>query len=532
LQHSVESQVIDRYAPPHVVTNREGEIVFFSSRTGHYLETPAGVPTRNLLNLARKGIRLDVRAVFREAVERNTTVTRRSIVEAEGDKFQSVNITVEPLRPHGQEEPVYLVLFEDDGEATDSVQAAEAGEGAPFRNQQLEQELRDLKDRLQSTIEEYETSLEELKASNEELVSVNEELQSTNEELEASKEELQSMNEELHTVNIELTGKIDALDLANSDLQNLFESTQIATVFLDHKLTIRSFTPAMAKIFNIRPTDRGRPITDLASRLDTSVIHKDIQDVLASGELKEREIRDNSAGTLYLVRTNAYRSAKGSVEGVVATFIDVTRLTNAEARQNILVKELHHRTRNLLAIVQSLATQTLKSSDSLVDFKEVFEGRLSALSRVQSLLSSSDEDRIPLDKLIAEEFEAFEKADDSGTVTIDGPQVFLPSGVMRTLALAIHELITNAVKHGALVGDGGQIRIEWKPYSKDGATWLRLEWKETGGAVKREADGYGHEGFGRYLLEKALPQQFGAETSYSLKDGTLSCVINIPTTDQ
>jgi hypothetical protein len=85
---------------------------------------------------------------------------------------------------------------------------------------------------------------------------VNEELQSTNEELEASKEELQSMNEELHTVNNELGIKIEALDTANSDLRNLFDSTQIATVFLDHKLTIRSFTPAMSKIFHILPTDQ------------------------------------------------------------------------------------------------------------------------------------------------------------------------------------------------------------------------------------------------------------------------------------
>jgi two-component system CheB/CheR fusion protein len=129
-----------------------------------------------------------------------------------------------------------------------------------------ERELHDTRDRLQSVIEEYETALEELKSSNEELVSVNEELQSANEELEASKEELQSVNEELHTVNIELVGKVDALDRANNDLVNLFESTKVATVFLDENLVIRSFTPAVAAVFNIRPNDSGRPITDLPAR--------------------------------------------------------------------------------------------------------------------------------------------------------------------------------------------------------------------------------------------------------------------------
>lgn len=122
----------------------------------------------------------------------------------------------------------------------------------------MERELRETRDRLQSMIEEYETALEELKSSNEELVSVNEEMQSTNEELEASKEELQSVNEELHTVNAEFHGKVDALHRANSDLQNLFESTNVATVFLDRKLVIRSFTPAVTKVFNNLPTDKGR----------------------------------------------------------------------------------------------------------------------------------------------------------------------------------------------------------------------------------------------------------------------------------
>src|SRR5205085_1731565 len=125
-------------------------------------------------------------------------------------------------------------------------------------------------------------------SSNEELVSVNEELQSTNEELEASKEELQSLNEELHTVNGELQAKVEQLDRANSDLANLFESTRVATLFLDRNLVIRSFTPAVSQIFNILPTDRGRPLTDLVSRIDLPSLREDVGAVFASGELVER----------------------------------------------------------------------------------------------------------------------------------------------------------------------------------------------------------------------------------------------------
>ncbi|MCK1718139.1 PAS domain-containing protein [Bradyrhizobium sp. 141] len=139
-------------------------------------------------------------------------------------------------------------------------------------------------------IEEYETALEELKSSNEELVSVNEEMQSTNEELDASKEELQSVNEELHTVNAELHGKIDALDRANSGLQNLFESTDVATIFLDRKLVIRSFTPAVTQVFNMLPTDKGRPITDLSSRLNLTGFSDGIVKVFAGADPIERRV--------------------------------------------------------------------------------------------------------------------------------------------------------------------------------------------------------------------------------------------------
>ncbi len=132
---------------------------------------------------------------------------------------------------------------------------------------QLQTALGGVSEHLQSLAEEHQTALEELRSANEELHSVNEEMQSSNEELETSKEELQSLNEELHTVNLRLTEKIDELDHANSDLRNLFDSTEIATVFLDRHLLIRSFTKAIATIFNLIPSDRGRPLTDIVSRL-------------------------------------------------------------------------------------------------------------------------------------------------------------------------------------------------------------------------------------------------------------------------
>ena len=202
---------------------------------------------------------------------------------------------------------------------------------------QLENELRETRERLQAQVEEYETALEELKSSNEELQSVNEELQSSNEELEASKEELQSVNEELHTVNGELSAKIDALDRANGDLQNLFDATNIATVFLDRQLAIRNFTPAVGRLFNILPGDRGRPITDLSGPLRLPTLAQDVAAIMGGREQIERQIHRDDDGSHYLVQFAPYRDAGNLAAGVVVTFVDVTGLTQAEARLRVLV---------------------------------------------------------------------------------------------------------------------------------------------------------------------------------------------------
>ena len=227
-------------------SNRDGDIVHYSARTGKYLEPQAGTPSRQLLAMARKGLRLDLRAALREAVETRQPVVRERVAVEVDDRVQLIELTVEPLPSSEQRAAVPGRVRRSRAAAEPRGGRASSAAGQPRADvEQLERELRDTRERLQATIEEYETALEELKSGNEELVSVNEELQSTNEELETSKEELQSVNEELHTVNLELAGKVEELDRANADLRNLFDSTQIATVFLDRHLVIRSFTPAV-----------------------------------------------------------------------------------------------------------------------------------------------------------------------------------------------------------------------------------------------------------------------------------------------
>ncbi len=520
LRHAVDQQVLERFAPTHVVVNSDGDVVYYSARTGKYLEAPAGAPTRHLLTLARKDLRLDLRTLLREAVERGKTVTRSGVaVDGEDGRVQIVDLTIEPVADRAGGEPLFLVLFSDHGpplsreEGLERTRATQDGAAVD-----LERELRETRDRLQSMIEEYETALEELKSSNEELVSMNEEMQSTNEELEASKEELQSVNEELHTVNAELNGKIDALDRANSDLQNLFESTDVATVFLDRDLAIRSFTPAVAKIFSIRPTDKGRPITELSSRLDLANFAQDIHDVFRGQPAIDRQVDSDDRTAHYLVRLAPYLNGHHKIEGVVVTFVDVTTLMHAEARQRVLVAELQHRTRNLLAIVQAMAQRTLAQGPSL----DSFSARLAALGRIQGLVGGATD--IELAELVGLELQAI-GAPESRT-SVAGPKVTLGLELAQTFGLALHELATNALKHGAFKSDRGRLDVSWN-IRRDGGKppTLVLEWRESGVPEVAEPS---RRGFGGELIEKALKFTLRAETDFSFRPDGVSYRIELP----
>ncbi|TMJ31955.1 MAG: chemotaxis protein CheR [Alphaproteobacteria bacterium] len=341
LRQTIESRVLERYVPPHVVANREGDVIYYSGGTGSYLEAPPGRPNRSLIAMARKGLRLPLRSALHEAIEKGRTATRDAVA-LEGDEHTDfVKLTVEPMR-EDEGETLYLVVFTEirAPAAQEETSAEGRKRGAPDPSLgHLERELRDLRERFQSMAEEYETAIEELKSSNEEMVSVNEELQSTNEELETSKEELQSVNEELQTVNHELTVKIDELDRANSDLKNLYDSTDIATIFLDRDLMVRSFTPAVTRIFNLIRSDRGRPLTDIAHQLKYAQLAEDVQQMFATQQRVERRVDRSDGSAHYMVRVLPYRTSADKIEGAVLTFTDVSDLVRSQEQHRVLVAE-------------------------------------------------------------------------------------------------------------------------------------------------------------------------------------------------
>jgi two-component system CheB/CheR fusion protein len=521
LRNAVEQQVLDRFAPAHVVVNRDGDIVYFSSRTGKYLEPSTGAPSRQVLTMARKGLRLDLRTLMREAIETERRVVREGLaLEAEDGRIQPVAVTIEPLSERG-EEPLYLVMFADVG-GTLSREEAQYRSGAPDENlNQLERELRETRERLQSLIEEYETALEELKSSNEELVSVNEELQSTNEELEASKEELQSVNEELHTVNAELNGKVDALDHANNDLHNLFESTQVATVFLGKDLVIRSFTPAMSRIFNILPGDRGRPLTDLASRLSLPTLAQDVNLVHSTGQVVERAINHDGGATNFLARLAPYRDGDDKIDGVVLTFVDVTGLTQAEAHQRVLIAELNHRVKNMLAVVIGIMQQLTKTNSDVPAFTRAVIERLHAMSRSYELLSRENWTAASINELVGLEFAPFGKR----RVTLDGPDLRLRPKAALSLSMVIHELVTNAGKYGALSVDDGRVDLSWRVENPEANPELQMTWTEVDGPETAKPD---KRGFGHKLVEREMSYGLGGSTRIEFVPSGLEVKLSFP----
>jgi two-component system CheB/CheR fusion protein len=326
----LQRALLERYGPPTVVVDRSDQVVYYHGATDAFLLHPAGEPTRDLMQLVRQPLRLAVRTALRAATREN----KRSVAQtpAEGYQGPQVEVTAAPVI-EGKTPEYFLVSFrtlaEDTGHQERDQQAADRLGNSLPRDPTNIDEVRMLRLELQNTTEAFEAANEELKAANEEATSMNEELQSTNEELETSKEELQSVNEELTTVNNQLQAKIAQLEATNNDVANLLSSTDIAVMFLDAEFRVRRFTPAINDLIELRESDIGRPITDLAQKFTDDKLLPDARAVLQKLVPVEREIRSDS-GRWYLRRTLPYRTAENHIEGVVVTFVDIGARKRAE----------------------------------------------------------------------------------------------------------------------------------------------------------------------------------------------------------
>jgi two-component system CheB/CheR fusion protein len=332
----LHQQLLEQYAPPSIVVNEEYDIVHVSERAGRYMQITGGEPSKNLLKLIKQELRLELRSALYQAVQRQAAVEARGLKLTIGSHTETINIHVRPvLRAGDTARGFILVIFET------SIDNSEPGillnSDEPVAKH-LEEELIGLKARLRSSNEQHEFQQEELKASNEELQAMNEELRSSAEELETSKEELQSINEELRTVNQELKVKIEEATLTSNNLQNLINSTDIGTIFLDRSFRVVLFTPSVRNIFNLIPADYGRQLSDITDRLHHNDLIKDAEIVLDKLMTKEREVY--TPENVFLMRISPYRTSEDRINGVVITFVDITSLKQAEQQLKEKMDEL------------------------------------------------------------------------------------------------------------------------------------------------------------------------------------------------
>lgn len=326
LQTLAEQLLLQTFSPPAVLVNPEGDILYISGRTGRYLEPAAGKANWNIHVMARPGIRTKLAVSLRQALHDQTTIELTGLLLDE-DPSRILNITVQPVKEPRALEGMVMVVFREvvpnrgfkSAKSRKNVATAAA----------MAQDLERAHEEIRALRFEMRASQEELRAANEALQSANEELQSANEELTTSKEEAQSMNEELQTINGELQAKLDDLSLAQSDMQNLLNSTDIATLFLDNDLNVRRFTDRAAGIFHLREGDVGRPLSDLASTLDYPELDEDVQGTLRTLASLTRQVAA-SDGRWFSVRIMPYRTFTNMIQGAVLTFVDITKAKELE----------------------------------------------------------------------------------------------------------------------------------------------------------------------------------------------------------
>jgi two-component system CheB/CheR fusion protein len=343
-------------------------------------------------------------------------------------------------------------------------------------------------------------------------------------ESEASNEELQSSKEETQSINDALDRKVAQLNQLDDDLNNLLEATDLATIFLDGDMRIKWFAPAARRIFRLIQTDVGRPITDITAGFDATGLTDELHDVLTSHGTRERPITLPNDGQTYTMRIRPYWSSGGEVNGVIMTFQDITGLTNATHRQQLLVAALQHRVRNILSTVRSLARESRETSDDLDTFFERFDGRLTALATSESIVTRSGDGRVDLAELVHEAMP--DALVDGAAFNVSGDSVMLGARTAQMIALALNELATNAIKFGALGEAHGTVDLSWTTRSRGGETWLHLVWHETGIAATGEQPGA--HGFGLDLVENGIPYELGGTGTVRFEPGALTCTLEVP----
>jgi two-component system, chemotaxis family, CheB/CheR fusion protein len=318
----VYDALLEEVMPPSLILSDRGELVHALGGAARFLRVRDGRQSLDVLDLVDADLKMILAGGMKRAMAERAPVVFNGV--RAGDEDQVYRVTVRAISARGTGARHLVVSFE-------SPTPARRPSSRPIEidvDRVSQQQLAALEAELGTTKESLQAAIEQLEASNEELQASNEELQASNEELQSTNEELQSVNEELYTVNAEYQRKIAELTELTNDMDNLLASTEVGTVFLDRQLRIRKFTPQVSDIFGLLPQDVGRSIETFAHKMRHPELVDDLRRVLVSSKPIERDLVDLQ-GKSFFLRLLPYR-AKGVVDGVVLTLIDVTGLKAAE----------------------------------------------------------------------------------------------------------------------------------------------------------------------------------------------------------
>jgi len=324
----------------------------------------------------------------------------------------------------------------------------------------------------------------------------------------ASADDIRALNEQLQR-------RISELESRVGDQVNLLNNADIAAFSLDHRFHIRWFTPAMHHLLNM-PLQIGQPIRELPIEFHDATFLRDAEFVLRDQTPRQAEVRSDD-DHCYMRRTLPCKTEEGQVVGVVITFTDTTERRAYERRQDVLLAELQHRVKNILASVQAIGRMTHQRSTNLAEFWEAFQGRLMALATTQELLTRAKIEKVGLAELVDRELAAQGARPEN--LRVEGPELNLTAKAAQNLALALHELTTNAAKHGALTERQGLVEVKWRIEGDR----VRFEWIESGGppVVKPIRRGFGTE-----LMEKAIPYQLRGKTILEYPPEGMRCTFD------
>jgi PAS domain S-box-containing protein len=209
---------------------------------------------------------------------------------------------------------------------------------------------------------------------------------------------------------------------------------------------------------------------------------------------------------------------------VIASIVDISSRRKEEERMQIIMRELSHRSKNLLAVIQGMVRQAIVASPDMPTFERSFSERLQGLARSHDLLVGRNWEGAPIGGLVRAQL-AFLMREDTSSVTIEGPDIVLTPEAAQALGLALHELATNAAKHGAFASSTGAISVSWHIAGQGGEAHVEFRWQEENGLATERP---GRSGFGRTVLERVVPATLGGTASLEFRDGKVCWLLQAP----